>query len=95
MELSLKEVFLGSEKEVNYKRIDKCSKCFGYKSAPGHRPSNCFNCEGLGEVTSITFIVKVLVRFTRKMCSQCNGQGYVIKNPCQYNVCNNTESAVL
>ena len=45
------ESFVGSEKVVSLQRIEKCSKCFGYKSAPGQRPSKCFNCQGVGEVT--------------------------------------------
>ena len=50
LEVSLHDVFMGSEKTVSFKRIEKCGSCFGYKTASGYRPSRCFNCDGSGEV---------------------------------------------
>ena len=75
IKIKLEESFFGCEKGVNFSRVDKCKACNGYRSAPGHRPSKCFTCNGVGEIKTSMF--------NAKKCNQCKGVGVIIKHPCK------------
>ncbi len=79
--ITLKEVLLGVEKTIKFRRMKECSNCHGNGTADGSPPDKCSQCSGTGTVTRIqqTFIGSVRTQTT---CPTCRGEGVVVKNPC-------------
>jgi molecular chaperone DnaJ len=75
IKINLEESYFGCEKGVKFSKVDKCKTCHGHRSAPGHRPSKCFTCNGVGEIKTSMF--------NSKKCNQCKGVGVIIKHPCK------------
>ncbi len=77
VEISLEEAMLGAEKEIKLHRTETCLHCRGSGLEPGTRPVTCPSCAGRGQVrTQHSFLV------ISRTCSQCGGQGEIIKTPC-------------
>ncbi len=79
--ISFEEAAFGVEKEVSVSRFEDCSDCKGTGASEGTQPETCDNCKGTGQVqyrqnTPLGQFVNV------RTCSQCQGEGKVIKNPC-------------
>lgn len=81
VELDLKEVLTGVQKEVEVQRYEECEGCGGTGSEGGARPDPCATCKGSGVVSAVrqTFIGSIR---TQTPCPTCQGQGFQIKNPC-------------
>jgi molecular chaperone DnaJ len=75
IKINLEESYFGTEKGIKFSKVDKCKTCHGHRSAPGHRPSKCFTCNGIGEIKTSMF--------NSKKCNQCKGVGVIIKHPCK------------
>lgn len=75
--ISLKEAFLGAKKEISYYHAFACTDCNhqGYKNKSDI--STCDACKGAGQVRYQQGFFAV-----SQACSSCQGQGYMIKNPC-------------
>ncbi len=79
--ITLEEAALGCQKEVNILRTGHCSMCQGIGSKPGSKPARCPNCNGTGQVHRVQ--QSIFGRFTNiTVCSQCNGEGNIITDPC-------------
>ena len=81
VELSLKEVVAGAEKEVRYRRYVRCTSCNGTGAEGGTQPETCPKCNGSGAVSQVreTFLGTIRTSVT---CTNCRGAGTIIKNPC-------------
>ena len=77
MDLELKEVLTGAEKEVSFKAKSQCSTCSGSGARPGTNRKTCSRCQGRGQVVS----QQGFFSFSRP-CSFCKGQGSFLENPC-------------
>ena len=81
MEITLEEAAHGTEKEIEFRRIEKCDVCGGTGAAPGTSPRTCPNCKGAGRIQKVnrsnfgTFVQVV-------PCSTCRGQGKIIDSQC-------------
>jgi len=79
--ITFEEAAFGTEKEVNFSRIENCSMCHGIGAKPGTQPSRCRNCNGTGQVQRVQ--QSLFGRFINVApCSQCNGEGRIITEPC-------------
>lgn len=79
--VTLEEVALSTEKEINISRTENCSLCQGVGCKPGSQPSRCLNCNGTGQVRRTQ--QSIFGRFTNiTTCSQCHGEGRIITEPC-------------
>ncbi|MEW6524714.1 MAG: molecular chaperone DnaJ [Bacillota bacterium] len=81
LEVTLEEVFAGSEREVTIPRWDQCSTCKGSGARPGTRPATCPTCRGRGQVQTEqqTFLGRIM---TARTCDRCGGTGTYIEDPC-------------
>lgn len=77
--ISLKEVFDGTERDVDFTRMDVCEKCTGSGSKPGSKPIQCPTCGGQGRVqqSGLGGMFRMVVA-----CPACSGRGKVVKDFC-------------
>ncbi len=85
--ISFEEAAFGCKKDINFKRIEKCSECQGSGAAKGSTPETCGVCRGSGQVTTMQRTILGAMQTTQP-CSACRGTGKIIKNPCSE--CNGT-----
>ncbi len=80
--ISFEESVFGTEKEVEYDRLEVCETCGGNGAAPGTTPVRCTQCNGTGEIRQVqqTFLGPMVQVAT---CPRCNGTGETISTPCQ------------
>ncbi len=84
VQVSLKEVLTGANKEITLKKFNQCKRCQGTGAEPGSEVEECFACRGTGRVQRIKR--SFLGSFTQwAVCPECGGEGKKPKNPC--NVC--------
>ena len=77
IEITLKEAFTGSKKEISYYRLEQCETCKGQGTAPGTKVETCKECQGVGQIQYRQgFFVY------SQTCNKCGGHGYVIPKPC-------------
>ena len=79
IEIPLKDVLTGIEKEIEFKRKDLCPSCNGSGAEPGHDPTACPQCGGQGQVAQSGMGGMFRMVTT---CPQCQGQGKVITHAC-------------
>ena len=77
IEISLKEAFLGTKKEVAYYHFFICDACNGKGSQPGTSIQSCTTCHGSGEIHQ----QQGFFMYARA-CDSCAGKGFVIPSPC-------------
>lgn len=75
--ISLEEAFSGITKEIKIYHYVVCSDCSGKGSKEPSSIEICKVCNGSGQVGSRHGIFMYT-----QMCNHCNGEGYIIKNPC-------------
>ena len=80
LDLTFEEAAFGCEKVVSSQRIENCASCNGSGSADGVI-EKCTQCGGSGQVRTVQNFMGMQMQSTA-VCPQCNGQGKVIKNPC-------------
>ena len=77
IELSLKEVLTGVNKEISFQGEVFCSSCKGTGAKTGTKRTKCSSCGGKGQV----FTRKGFISFAGA-CSQCRGEGTILETPC-------------
>ncbi|HXW85828.1 MAG TPA: molecular chaperone DnaJ [Candidatus Bathyarchaeia archaeon] len=77
VEITLKEAFLGTKKEVSYYHFFVCDPCEGTGAKAGTQVQTCADCKGYGQIHRSQGIFVYA-----QACSACNGEGYVIPMPC-------------
>jgi len=75
--LTFDEAVNGVEKKIKIPRHGPCETCHGSGAKPGTLPQACPTCRGRGQVSFQQGFFSV-----SRTCSQCQGQGSIIKNPC-------------
>jgi molecular chaperone DnaJ len=75
--LKFEEAVFGTEKKVKIPRHGPCEVCRGSGAKAGTAPQSCPTCRGRGQVSFQQGFFSV-----SRTCSQCRGQGTVIKEPC-------------
>jgi molecular chaperone DnaJ len=81
LQITLEEAAHGTEKEISFRRVEKCDTCGGTGAAPGTSPRVCPNCKGAGRIQKVnrsgfgTFVQVV-------PCPTCRGRGTIINSPC-------------
>ncbi len=80
--LTFEEAAFGTEKELEYMRLEHCNECSGSGAAPGSSPEVCPECNGAGEIRRAQ--QSVFGQFVNvSTCGRCRGEGRVISNPCE------------
>ncbi len=77
LELNLKEVLTGINKEISFQGEVSCSSCKGTGAKLGTKRKQCSHCGGKGQI----FNRKGFISFATN-CSQCRGQGTILETPC-------------
>ena len=82
LEITLKEAFEGTKKQVLLKKSVPCKHCDG-TGAEDKKLSTCDSCNGSGIVKRAS---KTLfgVFVTQTTCNKCDGEGKIAKNLCEY-----------
>jgi len=80
--ISFEEAVFGTEREIEFDRLETCETCDGIGAEPGSEPTTCPMCGGTGEVRNVqqTFLGS-MVRVTP--CPRCGGKGTIIENRCK------------
>ena len=79
VELELEEVLTGTERDVDFKRLDVCQACTGSGARPGTQPTVCTTCAGSGQVAQAG--LGGMFRMVTA-CPHCRGRGKVIVDKC-------------
>ncbi len=80
--ITFEEAAFGTVKEVEIIRTERCARCDGNGSEPGHDKQTCSNCRGSGRVRRAQR--SVFGQFvTEAACNVCGGAGTVITDPCR------------
>lgn len=83
LRLTFEEAALGTEKELQIRRVENCSVCQGSGAKPGTQPVQCSECQGSGRVRRIQ--QSLFGRFTNVVvCPRCGGAGKVVAEPCPH-----------
>lgn len=80
--IELKDVLIGAERKVRYKRLVKCSSCSGSGAEPGTSVDTCQTCQGTGSVTRTQQTFLGMVQ-TSTPCPTCRGEGVLVTTPCK------------
>jgi molecular chaperone DnaJ len=79
VEITLEEVLSGTERDVEFKRLDVCRTCEGAGAKPGTKPAKCSTCGGAGQVIQTGLGGMFRMQTT---CPHCRGRGTVILDKC-------------
>ncbi len=77
LELTLEEAFYGKEQEIEFVRMESCSRCGGSGITPGSEPQMCGTCQGRGQVVRSQGFFQISTT-----CPACRGQGRIVTDPC-------------
>ena len=79
--VTFEEAVFGISKEIEVPRTERCSRCSGTASEPGHPPKTCSNCQGSGRVRRVSR--SIFGQFVQEsVCNVCKGSGEMITTPC-------------
>lgn len=81
-QITLEDVYFGTEKEIRISRNGKCSECNGLGTPDPANITTCPQCNGQGIVLETKQTILGMVR-TQTTCPKCNGQGQIVKTPCK------------
>ncbi|MEE2912267.1 MAG: molecular chaperone DnaJ [Planctomycetota bacterium] len=79
VEISLKEVLTGADRDVVFDRLDVCKTCSGSGGKPGTSPQTCTTCQGQGKVAQAG--LGGMFRMV-SACPSCSGRGSVVADKC-------------
>lgn len=77
LEIDLKDVIAGKEREIEFETEDSCKTCNGSGAAKGSQAETCVTCGGAGQVISTQGFFSVATT-----CPSCHGSGQTIRTPC-------------
>lgn len=78
--IELSEVLAGTERDVEFTRLDVCNTCTGTGAKPGSKPETCQTCAGQGKVQQAG--LGGMFRMVTA-CPTCRGRGTIIKDKCE------------
>jgi molecular chaperone DnaJ len=79
LSMSFEESVFGTEKEIEYRRMELCTTCGGNGAEPGTEPTRCPRCNGTGELRQRLSPFNMV---TVTPCDMCGGSGVVVPIPC-------------
>ncbi|VVB75564.1 Chaperone protein DnaJ [Candidatus Tiddalikarchaeum anstoanum] len=82
VEVTLKDVYFGVKKNVEYYNYVSCDVCNGSGARKGSKPVTCPNCRGSGYVNVIRNLGPIRMQSTA-VCNNCEGNGKIIKDKCE------------
>jgi len=77
LEIAFEEAVFGLNTDIQFPRLDNCSRCSGRGAEPGSSPVACTHCGGRGQVRYQQGFFAV-----SRTCPSCRGAGQVISHPC-------------
>lgn len=82
LEIELRDVLEGAEREISFVHLARCEICSGSGSADKSDPIECPDCRGTGELrhTRNTMLGQFV---TTAPCARCGGRGRMVRNPCK------------
>ncbi len=81
VQLTIKEVAEGVEKQIKVKKQVSCDECAGSGARAGSTASVCDTCGGAGQVKNVQR--SIFGQFVNVVeCHKCHGQGKVVTDPC-------------
>ena len=82
LRITFEEAIRGTEKEIEFRSLDRCDTCGGSGAKPGTEPTTCPQCDGRGEVRSVrqTMLGQMV---NVSACPRCRGEGRIIETPCE------------
>lgn len=77
--ITLDDVLKGTERDVEFTRLDVCEKCTGSGAKPGTKPTKCPTCGGHGKVqqSGLGGMFRMVTA-----CPACRGRGSVVAEFC-------------
>jgi len=82
VQVTLKEVALGTEREITLNSLRPCPVCGGTGAEPGTSPTICPRCQGRGEVRQVS--QSFFGQFVQVIeCPDCHGEGRIISSTCK------------
>lgn len=82
LELNLREIADGVEKEIKYRRDGKCNHCNG-SGAKDSKMKKCSTCSGQGYEEKVQRSIFGMMK-SRVECSKCNGAGEIPEQKCSH-----------
>jgi molecular chaperone DnaJ len=77
LQITFEEAVFGSEKILEFEKLETCIHCLGKRTAPGKSPTTCNTCGGVGQVERRQGFFAL-----RTTCPHCRGEGVRITDPC-------------
>jgi molecular chaperone DnaJ len=77
LQISFEDAVFGSEKILEFEKMETCVHCLGKRTAPGKSPTTCSTCGGIGQVERRQGFFAL-----RTTCPHCRGEGVMITDPC-------------
>lgn len=78
LDVEIKDVLQGAEKQISYDYEEDCHTCGGEGLAPGSSPETCQVCGGRGQVIRQQGFFQMATP-----CHSCGGKGQIIIHPCK------------
>ena len=81
LRLTFEEAVKGTDKEVEFRVLQRCETCLGSGAKEGTEAVTCPQCQGRGEVRSVrqTMLGQMV---NVSACPRCHGDGKVVDTPC-------------
>ncbi len=81
VEISFEQAVFGTEVELNLNIEDTCVHCKGSTVEPGHQLKRCDNCQGSGQVVTVTKTIFGNIQ-QAALCPVCSGRGQIPEKVC-------------
>ena len=81
VEISFEQAIFGTEVELALNLDDTCEHCKGTTVEPGHELKTCDQCQGSGQVVSVTRTIFGNIQ-QASICPKCHGSGKVPEKVC-------------
>jgi len=81
--IPLKELYLGSQRQISYKRNVVCTHCSG-TGAEGGETKRCRKCNGQGQIVENVQVMPGFRMQQQKTCPVCHGKGVQFKHKCKH-----------
>jgi molecular chaperone DnaJ len=77
LQITFEDAVFGTEKILEFEKLETCIHCLGKRTAPGKSPTTCKICGGMGQVERRQGFFAL-----RTTCPHCRGEGVMITDPC-------------
>lgn len=81
VEITFEQAVFGTEVSLNLNLEDTCPHCKGTTVEPGHELKTCDQCEGSGQVVSVTRTIFGNIQ-QASVCPKCQGSGKIPEKVC-------------